>query len=355
MERANIHTLTNLNHGIKIANEADLAPALARMGFDYEVEMVPRTNYRNAEDTDHGFMEVYRTDTGHLLGAGVTARYGVVQNAEQLGIITHMAKEDGGPVMIRNPHVYDNGRSISLNVDMGIMTIGNPQVGDVVLKRVTIKNSYDGSGSASIFIAPYRLKCKNGMCAATDIVGIKIPHTKTASERIKLFADTVKKIGPAMRKTEITYQVLATSVVDKEAFSRVLDALFPMEGKDKQAQKNAKEIRDIVIANYQSADGGFIDRDTGWNLLNAVTHYTTHEAPTRVHGATTQEQARAMSQIDGSAAKLAQKAMVTIVKTLEIEDDITRMLRSVETSQAAQLATYAQPERLSIFDIGVGQ
>jgi hypothetical protein len=355
MERANIHSLTNMNNGIKIATEADLAPALANMGFNYEVEMVPRTNYRNAEDTDHGFMEVYRTDTGHLLGAGVTARYGVVQNAEQLGIVAHMAREEGGPVMLRNPQVYDNGRSISLNVDMGIMTIGNPQVGDVVLKRVTIKNSHDGSGSASIFVAPYRLKCKNGMCAATDITGIKIPHTKSASERIKLFADTVKKIGPAMRKTEVTYQVMATTVVNREQFARVLDTLFPFEGKDKQAQKNAKEIRDIVIANYQSADNGYIERDTAWNLLNSITHYTTHEAATRVHGSTTAEQARAMSQIDGAAAKLAQKGMATIVKTLEIEDDISRMLRKVETSQAAQLALYSEPAPLSIFDIGVGQ
>lgn len=354
MERAKLNALTNMKNGIQIANNADLAPALAKMGFNYEVEMVPRTNYRNAEDTDHGFMEVYRTDTGHLLGAGVTARYGVVQNAEQLEIINHITASEGGPVMIRNPHVYDNGRSISLNVDMGIMTIGNPKVGDVVMKRVTIKNSHDGSGSASIFVAPYRLRCANGMCAASDAVGIKIPHTKNASERIKLFAQTVQKIGPAMRKTEMTYQVLATSVVSKEQFARVLDTLFPFEGKDKQAQKNASEIRDIVIANYQSADGGFIDRDTGWNLLNAVTHYTTHDAPTRVHGSTTPEQARAMSQIDGSAAKLAQKAMGTIVKTLDLDDDIARMLRQVETSPAAMLATYA-PAELSIWDLEMGQ
>jgi len=349
----NIKAITNENNGIKIETSADLAPALSRLGMDYEVEMVPRTNYRNVEDDAHGFYEVYRKDTGHLLGAGMTNKYGVVQNANQLEILTHIAKEEGGPVFVRNPHVYDNGRSISLNVDMGIMTIGDAKVGDIVMKRATLKNSHDGSGSASIMITPYRLRCSNGMCAAMGATGIKIPHTKTAAERIKAFAQTVQKIAPAMRATEATYQVLATAVVEKAQFARILDALFPLEG-NAQAVKNAKNIRDIVIANYQSADGGFIDRETGWNMLNAVTHYTTHDAPVRLHGGTTPEQARAMSQIDGAASQLAQKAMKTIVQTLEIEDDITRMLRMVETSQAAQLATYAEPVTPSIWDIGVG-
>lgn len=349
-----IRSLTDENNGIKIETAADLAPALSRLGMDYEVEMVPRTNYRNVEDDAHGFHEVYRKDTGHLLGAGMTSKYGVVQNAEQLEILTHMAKEEGGPVYIRNPHVYDHGRTISLNVDMGVMTIGAAKVGDTVMKRVTLKNSHDGSGSSSLMVSPYRMYCANGMCGAMGATGIKIPHTKNAAERIKAFAATVQKIAPIMRATEATYQVLATAVVDKAAFARILDALFPLEG-NTLAIRNAKNIRDIIIANYQSADGGFIERDTGWNMLNAVTHYTTHDAPVRLHGDTTPEQARAMSQIDGAASQLAQKAMKTIVQTLEVEDDITRMLRMVETSQAAQLATYAEPVTPSIFDIGVGE
>lgn len=342
-----------------IKTPSDLDAALARHGLDFKVEKEERTNPRRNNETT-GRFEIYRTDTGHMIGADRTDRYELIQNSTALEPIAHFAATQTDPVYLSKAHVFDNGSMISVSVDFGHMMIGDPKVGDVVFQRMTITTAHDGSGATRITIRPFRVKCSNGMIGFGDATAAHvIRHTKTAEERITQINATMRGVRLQMAKTEAVYQVLATAAVSRAQMESILDGVFPTEGKEKQAAKNAKEQREQVIAAYVNADGGFIDRNTAWNAFNAFTHYTTHASETRIHDeGRTPEQASALSKLNGAAAKLDHKALGTIVKVLELDDDIARILRAVETSQAAQLAVYApapvQTEKIDIFSIGMG-
>lgn len=351
---------TNLREIEKIKNRATaittkegLENALTLAGLNYVVEKEERKNPRRGNEVT-GRFEIYRADTGHMLGADRTDRYNIIQNSDALSIIADFAQAEGGPVYLSNAQVFDNGSWISISVDMGHMLIGDPKIGDVVMKRITITNSHDGSGSTRVIITPFRLKCSNGQCTGSAESIFSVRHTGTAQEKMKEISRVIRGVQAVMRKTEATYQVLTTAAVRREQFDAVLDFLFPLDKGGDVSAKNQTQIRKTVALNYQMADGGFIERDTGWNLFNSITHYTNHDAQVRVHDENGNEtQARAASLIGGNIAKTNQRALSRIVEVLDLDDDIARMLRKVETSQAATLATY-EAKPLSIFDLEVG-
>lgn len=344
---------------IKVANQSDLISAIDKSGLNYTVEAAERLNPRR-NDERTGRYEIFRTDSGHMLGADRTKRYTITQNAKALEIIYAFASTQKDPVYLSNAHVFDNGSSWSVSVDFGFALIGDPKKGDVIMQRMTISGAHDGSGATRIAITPFRVKCLNGACgwdsATTSHV---VRHTKTADARIDEINLAMNGVRRSMAKTEAVFQALATAQMTRAQFIKSMDLVYPVEGKEKQAAKNAQESRERAIANYESADGGFIDRETGWNGFNSYTHITTHESNVRIHDENrTPEQAMALSKLSGAASKLDQKALSGVVKVLKMEDDIARILRRVETSQVANLALYApQPVTigaLSIWDLEVG-
>lgn len=347
------------SHSIKIETKEDLAQALTDSGLNYVVESEERLNPRR-ENEQTGRFEIYRTDTGHLLGADRTERYEIIQNATALEPIFAFAATQTTPVYLSNANVYDNGSSISVSVDIGHMLIGDPKVGDVVLSRMTITTAHDGSGATRITITPYRVACMNGAIGwGNSSSAYVIRHTKTAEERIAAINATIAGVRYGMKQTEAVYQALATARMTRDQLIAAMDLVYPILGKEKQAAKNAKENRDQVIANFEDADGGFIDRETGWNGFNAFTHLTSHGSEVRIHDESrTPEQALALSKLSGAANKTDRASLKAVVTVLDMEDDIARILRSVESSQAATLATYApqamQTGSYDLFSLEVG-
>lgn len=322
--------------GIPIQNEADLMDALNQTGLGYTVEMQAHKNARTGADTD--WFDLYRADNNVQVGCGVTDRYHVIQNAEAFQPLVEIAKVETD-VHIGGAFAFDGGRTAALAVDFGVMSIGDASLGDTVLKRIAFTNSHDGSGSARISITPYRLRCKNGLVSALASSAINIRHTQTAHDRMEQAARILRGIEAQMTKTETAYNVLAKTRVTKDAFAAILETLFPGKEKEGRAAKNAAEAKEAVSRYYADRDGGFLpERDTGWNAFNAVTRYTNHDSGIRVHGVGDRGLARSASVLTGKIAEKNAKALATCIDVLGIEDEISRILASVEASQADNIA-----------------
>lgn len=349
----------------RIVNSAEgLADLLRAHGLDYTVDMVQLKNPL----TDHPipFFASIRRDTGAVLGAGLTDRYTPIQNRDGFAAIADIgALRDG--VMFARGMTFDAGRVAVAQIDLGEMVIGEGRGGfqDRVRNRITWTNSHDGSGAAQIFVTPTRIVCANTLTAAMSYVIAKdkdgkeiksrgrnwadkagkftIRHTKNADARLDEARAALQVIDGALVRTEKTYQALAYTKVTNDHIRAILADLFPTE--DKTAERGAKTRQEAVEAIkffYDAADGHRIDPNSGWNLYNAITHYNDHTSPVRIHGEDksprAQQEARAASTLTGAILDKNAKALKTIVQTLEIQDEIEKLLASVDVAAPARVS-----------------
>ncbi len=346
--------------GTPITNADELKTAMRDRGLDFQVEKAEHINPRTGNKT--GYYDIFRTDTNAMIGSGLSSRYNPIQHTDSHGLIVDLAKHHGGPAYLTDARVFDGGAIVTASVDMGLVAIGDAKIGDVVARRITIADNHDGSGKRRIVYTPFRLRCYNGQCSAGAVEGFAIRHTAQADSRMKEISRLLLNLDQDMAKTDATFQAMAAKPVSRDQFARVLEILFPSKGTEGEDKKRNGAIKEQIAHNFMVADGGFIDRDTAWNAFNAITHWTNHSAPVRVHGIEKpteahKSQARAASILMGNAGLVNARAMQTIVKEFALDDDISALLAKVETSQVAQLALYEAPARNEVIDIlsmGVG-
>jgi phage/plasmid-like protein (TIGR03299 family) len=344
---------------------------LNRHGLNYQIVTVPHVNHFTGQPTK--FFDTYRSDNNEIMGAGLTDRYSVIQNAESFAAIEDISALYPGDLYFARGMTFDGGRVAVCQIDMGEMEIGEGRRGfkDKVKKYLTWTNSHDGSGAAHIFLSPVRIVCANTLTAALSrtatkkkgvqdvITKFSIRHTATAKERLEEARKTLRVIDGELKRTEITYQTMAKSVMPDDLIAEVLNDLFPLDGKDKQAAKNAKESQARAMDLIRNADDGRIDPRTPWAVYQGINHLLVHESPIRIQDERkSKDTARTQSVLTGTIAEKNAYALSRVLKVADLEDDIERILRQVETSQAAQLAVYApapvQTEAIDIFSIGMG-
>lgn len=355
-----------------IKNEAGLNAALKAHGLDYNVTAVQHMNARTGMPTK--FYDMYRDDTNAILGAGLTARYHPIQNRDGFALIADLAQEKPDGVAFARGMTFDAGRVAVAQIDLGEMEIGEGRNGfkDTVRKRVTWTNSHDGSGAAQVFTSPVRIVCANTLTMAMKGTGkngkwndgagkFTIRHTETAKDRLNEAREIMRVIDGQLVRTEATFTTMAYTKVTNDHIRAILEDLFPTEGKTaERAGKAREEAVNHIKFFIDDADGHRIDPESAWNVYNAITRYNDHVSPVRVHGEDksdkAQGHAREQSALVGAIGNKNGSALLSIVKNLEIQDDIEKLLSRVETSQAAQLALYAeQPAAVDIFSIGIGE
>ncbi len=341
-----------------VNSEDGLRVMMKEHGLDYTVEMHQMTNPVTGDGIP--FFASVRTDTNAVLGAGMSDRYNAIQNTEGAAVLGDLSGIAKDGVTFARGMTFDAGRVAVMQLDLGEMVIGDTgRAGfkDVVKKRITWTNSHDGSGAAKIFTTPIRIVCANTLTAAMGRAkdGIAIRHTETAKDRLEDARKILKLVNNQLIRTEATYNALAAKKINNDHIREVLADLFPSEAKE-QSKAQAEAIAQVGHF-LKNADGGRIDPESGWNLYNSITHYTDHKSPIRIHNGRNLGEARFQSVIQGTIAEKNAKALSKIVKVLELDDDIAAILKTVETSQVAQLALLEAPARnevIDIFSMGVG-
>lgn len=340
-----------------------LSGALKKAGLDWSVRMVQEKHPVTGAELP--FFAVMREDTQTVFQTGLTKRYHPIQNDRAFNTSLEMSDATGQALYGAKAQSFNHGSRSIVQVDMGAMNLATKDGGkdDIVFRRLTFLNNHTGGGSVTILCTPFRGTCNNGMAMAVSAIVAKIAHTATAEQRLRTLIQAYALGVSAYTATEEVYRLLARTPVSKERLARYLETLLPSTDakgneRDGKAARNTEEAREAIADYWQDADGGYIERETGWNAMNAATRHFTHDSNIRIHGDDRTEvrvsAARTDSIVSGTIAQKNALALKAAITAFDLEDDVSRILKAVETSQAAQLAAYA-PAPISIYDIEMGQ
>lgn len=252
--------------------------------LDFTVEMKP-TYIKGATDDapliNIGYCPV-RTDTHTPLSrGGLSEGFTPIQNRDAFRVLTQLSGVKD--IQLRNGGTWGGGAGVFAQVSLGDMNVGNG--GDKVGKYLSVVNTHDGSRALNILITPFRYFCMNQIAKSVNEAQkvtdrfMSVRHNASAEEKLEELIRTVRIADEVFQTTEETYNKMTTMKINEEYVKEVLNRLFPLNpdlGKRGQTiwNNNIEAVKD----RFYSADGGRIERDTAWNLYNAVQGTFQHDA-----------------------------------------------------------------------------
>lgn len=258
--------------------------------LDFTVQMVPTFGQvpvvkdNGVIDTEMkplGAFAPMRTDTNTFLSSGGLSKdFTPIQNRDAFKIITQLAGVTN--IELKNSGIWGNGAGVFAQVSLGSMNVGNGD--DKVGKYLSIVNSHDGSRALSILITPYRFFCMNQIAKAVNKAKqientfISIRHNASAEEKIEELIRTVHIADNAFQYSEEVYNKMAQMKINEEYVKETLARLFPLEHTDGRGKTIWQNRMEGVQKRFNFADGGRIERDTAWNLYNAIQGTVQHDS-----------------------------------------------------------------------------
>ena len=144
--------------------------------------------------------------------------------------------------------------------------------------RLFITNPTNGSGSLVMGFTTVRLWCENQIRAAKREArrdGFSIRHSKGCREVIGFAVNDIAAQLSAVEEMRLRCERLAEIGVDKAAFERCLDAVYPLGKLDPESKACArmKSARELVLAEFESGKTAqTMSEKTGWTAFNAFTY-----------------------------------------------------------------------------------
>ena len=265
------------------------AQFLGVVGEDYKV-----INHKQGFEMIDALMQT--TDGAHYETAGVLGSGEVVWGLADLGLRIHVGEDETVPYLL-------------------------------------FATSHDGSVSYQFRGTHTRVVCQNTLSIALGEkarASFRIKHTKNAQGRIIDAHEALRAFDGETRGVEDKLRFLATRKMTREAFTTLMDKLFPVRKKEVQIAGGESQEVDVVqtrrenvladiLAIYEANDHDTFpeQRGTAYNLLNAITDYTDHVRSSRGGNGV----GRAVSALFGSGDKLKTDAfsqLLNISQTLPI-------------------------------------
>lgn len=312
-------------------SEDSLKEMLEARGLDFKVKVRKTPNpFRGMGDT--GFFTSYRDDTKRIFQQGLSKTWKPIQNIDMFNCLAEVSKETD--LSLADIRSFDEGRKLCAQVSLGKFDASPTQDGsDMIEKYLSAIIAHDGSHSLSMYISPYRWNCDNSITASLLLAKkearkgrksiITIQHSASATSKVKELVKAVEVAHGEFNKTALLYRKLAETTIDETYVWDILKKVFPMsveEGKEptQRKLKNWEDKIKDVQNRYASADGGKIQRDTAWNLYNAI-------QGTMQHYNDTGSDARFESVLTGKIANDAADAISTI---LEVTQGVSSTVQS---------------------------
>ena len=144
--------------------------------------------------------------------------------------------------------------------------------------RLFITNPTSGSGSLIMGFTTVRLFCENQIRAAKREArrdGFVIRHSKGCREVIGFAVNDIAAQLSAVEEMRLRCERLAEIGVDKAAFERCLESVYPLGELDPESKAYArmKSSRELVLAEFASGKTAqTMSEKTGWTAFNAFTY-----------------------------------------------------------------------------------
>lgn len=213
-----------------------------------------------------------RTGTDSIIsGNSFSNHYVPIQNEDAFSVLGEMA--DVADVDFVNVGSWGNGAGIYAQISLGdVIDVGS--TGDRVGKYVSLVNSHDGSRSLQLLVTPYRFFCQNQISKAIGDARknnriVSIHHDVRGEGRLREVASALTFANKVYEESAVAYKRLADRVITmdeaREAIYRCM--INQDEGlKEKKFESRATQF----IERFTDADGGKLEKLTGWNLYNAI-------------------------------------------------------------------------------------
>lgn len=209
-----------------------------------------------------------REDNEICLGI-VSDRYKPVNNEEAFNFVDNLIKDH--EIEVENAGCFNNGENVYIIADIGSRYI------DVIDKTVNCKlvfcNAHNGKGSIKVNVLPlidnYPINIKTHSKRSWNAM-----HTKSVSKKIDLANKTLdfsKSYFESLINDTNRYASIKVSNINKLAF---IEAMFPMPS-------DVSERKYDNVSECKESLKGYINGDTAFDLIMAVSQYITNLSPKR--------------------------------------------------------------------------
>lgn len=219
-----------------------------------------KVHYEGHPDVTHeeakNYRAVVRFDTGELL-AVVSRDYELIPHKEVIELCdTYYAGQD----VSRKVKLTRNGARMFASYIMKDMkvNIGTEDEPDMVSPRVTITNSYDASMRIWVEAGAWRLVCTNGLKIGKTLIKRSRKHVGT--EALDDLLDHLEETMEVFNSVIPVWQQWGRETILLEEGDEIIGNLGLPE-----------KYTEMVKDEWRNAD-----RNTLWNLYNAVTYVMTH-------------------------------------------------------------------------------
>jgi hypothetical protein len=202
-----------------------------------------------------------RTDTGDCLSI-VSDQYQMIQHAElvdsMLPIIQAINPDFQGKSMLDK-----QGCILNYTATMKDEGYKLKELGEQVGFQVHIRNTYDGTGCASIRLGALVLSCKNGMVKNTPFINIRVIHKNGAKNKFEL--PSADQLSHHFDNQLNAWDAMGVARLNASNYSTAINSL----------------VKQGLIRNTAQDVAFFMDKrpKTYWEFMQNMTYHLTHERP----------------------------------------------------------------------------
>lgn len=243
-------------------------PIAITSDYDYTVEKVP---VFTPEGKNTGSFMTRRTDNGRILKVGVTKDYNVVNNRDVYGPVKDVLADLGLTPTSEKHFVIGGGARYKCRFEFKDETVEIPKVGDTLGFRLDLDNSFNLMHRIRTMGGGVRLVCLNGMTTLDKEHGISCKHSNRFSidNVVKAVKDSLNAFQN-LANADNPFTLMAGREVSQDQGLNILQSLTN--------KGTISEVRREGIARiWNDPSHGEDENRNLYNLLNAVTQFTTHE------------------------------------------------------------------------------
>jgi len=279
----------------EIENCKNIAEVLTLTKNDWSVIESPLYDQYNNKIETH--KAILRSGSGKCLGI-VGKDYHPMELNDSFNIFDSLIESER--VTLDSLKVFEGGKKVVLTTNLESFEI---KENDVIVPKMNIVQSFDGSKSYQIFFTMFRLICKNGLVGTTEKSIMNIRHTVTMPQKVQ-FAEVALQNAfeyfERMKSTSI--EMVKTHIKDSFAnmiIEKIVGKSTDENGKIKTRTLN---IQNQIFSLYKNGIGN--NGESSWDLYNAFTEYTSHHRGN--------EENRDFSNLLGSGFAINQQAFKLI-------------------------------------------
>lgn len=272
--------------GTKIEEEQrhSLADVIQAAGLDYVVEKVKSYDADGEEIGSYHTRYLDKDGNKHILGAGLTEQYTVLQNYEAFDFIDDMISD----VQIETAGYLDDGKKVFICASTEPIMVLDEEIDPYLI----ISSSHDGSSSVKIMLTPIRVFCSNCMARASRQAQsvFTIKHSRNIHNKLYIAQNVLLENTHYLEQYKESIEDMATVRFTRHQF---VDKIVPFvlnkmglideNGIPFERKRNANIVdvyRENLLAAW-SAEDAKNQENTLVCLWNAITRFETRYEPQR--------------------------------------------------------------------------